>query len=443
VSDDDGDVLVPRLAALEYGAAVKMPIVAIRGSRAWQPAFQPILPDETLTDTTRVREGGVYVILGGTGRIGGVLVEEIGTAAPCHLILTGRQMPPDDLGDSPRWLRLADAIAKVEAVGSTVTVEVLDLSEHGALTALMARVRATHGSVTGVVHSAGVTGGAAHRVVEETTRSVITAHADPKIAGVEELKVALADDTPDFVVLCSSIAAQLGGVGFAAYAAANAYLDATAIAQARQGRPWISLAWDGWDFDDVALRAGTLGRELRTNALQPDEGPSVWRRVLVLGEPLTFVSTTDLPTRWHRWAEGSSAAEVPRERRERPQLATTFEPPSGQREVTVAQVWGALLGISEIGVHDNFFELGGDSLLGLQVVHRLRAETGHHVPLAVVYEGPTVRTLAALLPEADQEDPVVESGPCRGRRDAAGAADQVRTIRADQSDGATRSMESG
>ena len=79
-----------------------------------------------------------------------------------------------------------------------------------------------------------------------------------------------------------------------------------------------------------------------------------------------------------------------------------------------------------MGVHDNFFELGGSSLLGLQVVHQLRRALRLAVPLTVVYEGPTVRTLAQLVRESragfGTGAPAADSAPAADNAPAGEAA---------------------
>ncbi|WP_350306988.1 amino acid adenylation domain-containing protein [Photorhabdus viridis] len=51
-----------------------------------------------------------------------------------------------------------------------------------------------------------------------------------------------------------------------------------------------------------------------------------------------------------------------------------YEAPQGETEITLAAIWGELLGIEQVSRHDSFFALGGHSLLAVRMVERLRHE---------------------------------------------------------------------
>jgi acyl carrier protein len=86
------------------------------------------------------------------------------------------------------------------------------------------------------------------------------------------------------------------------------------------------------------------------------------------------------------------------------------EPRTATEEVLV-RLWREVLGVSRIGVYDNFFShVGGHSLLGTQLVSRIRSVFGIELPLFRLFEAPTVAQLAEHVDLA-----------CRGHEAAAEA----------------------
>jgi amino acid adenylation domain-containing protein len=74
-----------------------------------------------------------------------------------------------------------------------------------------------------------------------------------------------------------------------------------------------------------------------------------------------------------------------------------FKAPGTEVERTLAALLAPLLGVERVGVEDNFFTVGGHSLLGAQLIVRVRDAFGVELPLLMVFEAPTVRQLAAEI----------------------------------------------
>ncbi|MEV8097872.1 amino acid adenylation domain-containing protein [Kitasatospora sp. NPDC085879] len=82
------------------------------------------------------------------------------------------------------------------------------------------------------------------------------------------------------------------------------------------------------------------------------------------------------------------------------QQGHTETAPATPAEATVAALWAELLGLPAIGVHDDFFALGGHSLMATRAATRTREALGVELPLAWIFESPTVAALCARLGEA-------------------------------------------
>ncbi|WP_147443389.1 amino acid adenylation domain-containing protein [Corallococcus sp. AB011P] len=77
--------------------------------------------------------------------------------------------------------------------------------------------------------------------------------------------------------------------------------------------------------------------------------------------------------------------------------AHVFAAPRTPVEQLIADQWAELLKVERVGLTDNFFDLGGHSLIGTQVVSRLRELFGVELPLQQIFDAPTVELLAARV----------------------------------------------
>lgn len=82
---------------------------------------------------------------------------------------------------------------------------------------------------------------------------------------------------------------------------------------------------------------------------------------------------------------------------QRPDLAADFAAPSSPVEKALAKVWSELLGVRQVGVNDDFFDLGGNSLVGVRLFAAVRKQFQISLPLATLFEAPTVAGLASIL----------------------------------------------
>ncbi|HXO19156.1 MAG TPA: SagB family peptide dehydrogenase, partial [Thermoanaerobaculia bacterium] len=89
--------------------------------------------------------------------------------------------------------------------------------------------------------------------------------------------------------------------------------------------------------------------------------------------------------------------------------------PHGAYEERIAAAWREVLFIEEVGVDDNFFTLGGHSVTLVRVNNRLCEELRREIPLAAMFEHPTIASLARYLAGAPAA-PVLGRSSERGDR---------------------------
>jgi acyl transferase domain-containing protein/acyl carrier protein len=81
---------------------------------------------------------------------------------------------------------------------------------------------------------------------------------------------------------------------------------------------------------------------------------------------------------------------------------TEFVAAETETQRTIAQLWGAALGVSQVGLDDTFFDMGGNSLVAVQLAARMREALDVELPIAVLFDHPTVRALAEFVSDRDR-----------------------------------------
>lgn len=71
--------------------------------------------------------------------------------------------------------------------------------------------------------------------------------------------------------------------------------------------------------------------------------------------------------------------------------------PQNEFQARLVGIWQSVLGRKDIGIHDNFFEVGGYSILAARLMHRIGQTLGTTLPLALLFQAPTIAKLSAIL----------------------------------------------
>ncbi len=134
--------------------------------------------------------------------------------------------------------------------------------------------------------------------------------------------------------------------------------------------------------------------------ITPEEGAQAFETVIssrkVSATPI--YTSIDLPS-LARQTEASVRSSEASLALERPELKSPYLAPRDRWEEAIAQMWSSLLGVDGVGVQDSFFDLGGHSLIAVRLFNLVRREFGVELAISVLFEAPTVESLAALLRE--------------------------------------------
>ncbi|CAK9076319.1 Phenolphthiocerol/phthiocerol polyketide synthase subunit A ((Phenol)carboxyphthiodiolenone synthase subunit A) (Beta-ketoacyl-acyl-carrier-protein synthase I) (Phthiocerol synthesis polyketide synthase type I PpsA), partial [Durusdinium trenchii] len=410
---------VPRLMEeVAQGEAVE--VAFDRDERRLVPTYTSLSHASAQGEPIRLRRGGVYLITGGLGGVGLQIAEQLANTPEVNLILLGRNpLPSEDSWDE--WLATHEqndeianriqAVRRMRARGANVQCIVGDVADLASLSGVMESIREQFGQLNGVVHAAGVL---RDRLIHSLTPNDLQEVLQPKVTGAWALDQTTWSESLDFIVHFSSVAAAHGQVGQAAYAAANAYLDAS-VQQRRsnEGPQVMSLAWGPWaEFGMAAAhftpeqweQAGiepitpAIGRQLFAAALEHAAPqweiykrtakpklapPQVSTEVNVVGE---IGATHPAPSTPH--ADSLDDADSKREFRKRliEHLRDRF---------------AATLGVAseELGPRVNFQELGLDSMLAVRLQRELERAAEIRLDVTVLFAYPTIDAFATHLLE--------------------------------------------
>jgi pimaricinolide synthase PimS1 len=366
------------------------------------PAGSPVLADAVL-------------VTGASGALGGVVARHLVRACGAReLVLVSRRGAA-----APGAGELAEELA---GLGASVVWAAADVSLRSEVERLFTEFR-----VRAVVHAAGVLDdGTVEALTPERVSGVLRA----KVDAAWHLHEVSRAHAADAFVLFSSVAGVLGTAGQAAYAAANAFLDALVESRRADGLPGLSLAWGLWDTGadgmGAALTAADIARIGRGGvlALTEDEALALLDEALTSEGGVRVAARWDVPALRRSQAAGTTPPAVLRtlipapvtavRKETAPQPAFAQLPSQERRSVLLQLVRGDLAQVLGHGstravpVDRGMLQLGLDSLGAVELRNRLSTATGLRLPATVVFDHPTAQALADHLADtlAPAEAPV-------------------------------------
>jgi amino acid adenylation domain-containing protein len=85
--------------------------------------------------------------------------------------------------------------------------------------------------------------------------------------------------------------------------------------------------------------------------------------------------------------------------------------PGTPQEEMLCEIFAGVLGVESFGADEDFFHAGGHSLLAMRLVSRIRGTFGVELPLAALFESPTVAQLAGQLAPPEKTRPLLMAQP--------------------------------
>nr|QIE08769.1 polyketide synthase [Nocardia sp.] len=196
--------------------------------------FAKRLVVDSTTETGSIGTGlGHVVIIGGTGQLGLRFADHLARTGASRVTLLSR---------SGETEALAPELARLRGLGATeIIVRSCDVSDADAAAAFGAEI--ADRPVDLVIHAAV---NYVDAELDEVTAAAVHTAASAKLRGLDNLLAAVARTENCRVLLCSSMAATLGGRGQILYAVTNRMLDVVARGLRARGIAAASLQWGLW-----------------------------------------------------------------------------------------------------------------------------------------------------------------------------------------------------
>ncbi|MGW2240746.1 SDR family NAD(P)-dependent oxidoreductase, partial [Streptomyces sp. NPDC001759] len=228
------------LLPAEVGVSPDAAEVAYRDGHRHVRRLAP-LPDAPPPPRPAATEG-FTLVTGGLGGVGGEVAAHLMGTPGTRLLVLGRT-PEDALDDPAQEVRRGEVLRRLRELGE-VRYACADVTDESQVRAAVDAAAAAWGvPLASVLHLAGTL---VERPVgeldEDTWRQALAA----KAGGAWTLHRLTADHPVSSFVTFSSVNGFFGGAMNAAYAAANAALDALALYRRSLGLPAQSLAWSMW-----------------------------------------------------------------------------------------------------------------------------------------------------------------------------------------------------
>ncbi|WP_039803234.1 type I polyketide synthase [Nocardia araoensis] len=332
-----------------------------------------------------VDASGTYVVTGGLGTLGSVAVRWLLDAGARDVVVLTRAPRP--------------VPALLDGLEDRIVVVRCDAADRDDLANALSDIRASDSVIRGVVHAAGVLEDAGFDAV---TAGQLARTFLPKSTAAGNLIELTATDDTDFVLLFSSATGALGAPGQAAYAAANAAMDA--LAQRDPGRRILSIGWGLWDAGLAAAAGGANHlRRAGIGAFDLPGGSAVLSQVLRYDGPylLALEHTPTADTSPIAMRLTNLLVPVARSGPASSPVTTSERPPEPVEPLTttIRRVLASTLDLpaERIDPAADFNDLGLSSLLAIEMRRNLESRLRVRIATAELFKHPTITALGAAL----------------------------------------------
>ncbi len=341
---------------------------------------------------------GTFLITGGLGGIGLHVADVLLAQGAQTVILTSRQVTgfSSDIAELKTLKHAKTFASSWRKKNKNVVFSYLDLSDETTIITLKENIINAYGSIDGIVHAAGVSG---HNLARLKKINDVESQFDAKVYGTYYLAKHFSNSALKFFISCSSLTAEIGGVGQCDYAGANACIAAFSYSQFFRPDTFVSaIGWNGWVDTGLFKNSTDIIQNLvMNNTILPDEGRQIFIEVLKKQLTNPIISNVDLNEFIFKYKDNIKSLLTIENSTEKPVNISNNQTVL----VKIKKIYEEILESKDISIDDDFFELGGHSLLALMLISKLASTFNEKIPLNLIYELRTIRTISFYLESKD------------------------------------------
>jgi len=332
---------------------------------------------------------GVYLIIGGNGRIGRQVSNHLSKCKNPHIVIISRSKLPShdqwksyiDTGEDPFIIETIKNYQSFEKNGARITHYAADISNREQISFVIDKIRSEFGPIRGVFHCAVDD---SNLPITQLSEDQFTLSLKAKINGTTILDELTKDDPIEFFILFSSAMTLVSGVGAGCYTAANSFLETYAQKGRMRGRPILAISWPEWK--NVGLDQRYMNDEDKSIFMKIDPDIAIDTLFNLLGSTQNHIIVGNinvkssvyelidyLPFNFSRDIELvlRAAKKQPNVLRDNKdvQIKLTGRKNNvyGIVETAIATAYHIVLGYEKVDIRDNFFEIGGDSISAAKI----------------------------------------------------------------------------
>lgn len=386
----DVDVLDNKFWIKEVKKQINEFIICYRGRKRYIEYIKKIDKEHLRSEGVFLREGGVYVIVGGNGRIGRKLARFMAESEKIKLVILCRTDEEasrklwdscDPSVDQVQYTKYSE-FKEIESKAISLAFKVVDICDQTQVQTVLNEITKAYGPISGVVQAAvDDNGDTINNLSLDTLEKSIMA----KVQGTMNIGNSLKKmEKIDFLVLFSSVMTLISGPGNATYTMANSFLNSYQSYLNDLGINTYTINWPEWQ--DIGL----------DKKLMTSEDKSIFKKIMVRNAVECFKTIVENRLSQVYIGEVNSDSilwkhldSLPFQFQDDECSAQNFETgnkvqseeiiilgrKSGdytESEKMLAKLYEKFMGYREVDINENFFNLGGDSIFAMKIAAELQ-----------------------------------------------------------------------